>query len=76
MKTIESVKGKVSELGFEKSYNLLDEEVVIGEAFVKNGWTLVFKTKEVTLINRWTGELMVKELFNQNTFNNIKRSIN
>ncbi|MEG7668182.1 hypothetical protein, partial [Listeria monocytogenes] len=66
----------VVDLGFEKSYNLMDKETIVGEAFVKNGWTLVFKVKEVTLINRWTGALAVKELFGENTYNKIKRSIN
>lgn len=70
------IREGIGELGFVKSYDLLDEDSVIGEAWVRNGLTLCLKYDKVTLIDRWTGKLILDEILNRGTFQNIKRRLN
>jgi hypothetical protein len=70
------IREGIGELGFTKSYDLLDEMTVIGEAWVRNGYTLCLKYDKVTLFDRWTGKLILDEILNRATFQNIKRRLN
>lgn len=70
------IKTGIESLGFTKSYDLMDETLVIGEAWVKNGLTLCLKYDKVTLFDRWTGKMMLNEILNKGTLQNIKRRLN
>ena len=70
------IRAGIESLGFTKSYDLMDETLVIEEAYVKNGLTLCLKSDKVTLFDRWTGKVVLSEILNKGTFQNIKRSIN
>jgi len=70
------IRTGIENLGFTKSYDLMDETLVIGEAWVKNGLTLCLKYDKVTLFDRWTGKMMLNEILNKGTFQNIKRRLN
>lgn len=70
------IRAGIEVLGFTKSYDLMDETLVIGEAWVKNGYTLCLKYDKVTLFDRWSGKLLLNEILNKGTFQNIKRRLN
>ena len=70
------IRAGIEVLGFTKSYDLMDETLVIGEAWVKNGYTLCLKSDKVTLFDRWSGKLLLNEILNKGTFQNIKRRLN
>ncbi len=72
---MEMQKG-IEALGFTKSYDLMDETLVIGEAYVKNGLTLCLKRNTVTLVDRMTGKMLLNEILNKNTLYTIKRRLN
>jgi len=72
---MEMQKG-IEALGFTKSYDLMDETLVIGEAYVKDGLTLCLKYDKVTLFDRWAGKILLNEILNKNTLYTIKRRLN